>query len=202
MMLQVEKLMGAADASVMLLHTGPLENAQKALWKMFTEDLSAVHEFLETVGVTGYNIYCGAMDDLRALLRNAFFTFQEMVKQEYMLTGSVRVERVSPPRHVVEVLNDTISKVNADAKIFYRKTILNVLHDLVESSVQEMLFPSVYELMIQAKPLVPKPLTGTLNVNFVGERMTESLIERFLTAVAENLLVDASSRFNMVALQV
>eukprot|EP01032_Pedospumella_encystans_P013877 gene13877-15958_t len=52
-----------------------LSAAQKVLWRMHTEDLIDLQQLFEISGLTAFDVYSNALDDLKLLTVNAIFTF-------------------------------------------------------------------------------------------------------------------------------
>ena len=55
--------------------TSPLAASQRVLWTMHTEDLIDLQEVFEVSGITGFDVYSTALDDLKQLTQNALYTF-------------------------------------------------------------------------------------------------------------------------------
>lgn len=186
---EIDRIMEAVKSTVELLNaTGPMGKSQRLLWKMFTEEMHNEKE--------AFQIYSKIFESLRLLIRNALFTLKTMLKDELVVSAAE-----GGPRHVIEVLNDTVSRLNADAKVFFRDDLLSILQNMIETNVQEMVLVPCADVVVRMKEMVPEELKPSLTTTFVCERLVRELVDAFLSVLIENTFVDASSRFNMVALQ-
>lgn len=102
---------------------------------------------------------------------------------------------------LVDVLNDTISKMSADAKLSIRAVILSILLSAMESKLQELAITPSKSISDKAAFQVPKSLALVVDVGFMVETVIRDMATDRLTALIENNLLDAASRFNIVALQ-
>ncbi len=110
---------------------------------------------------------------------------------------------VAPPvkRLLVEVLNDVMSRLTADAKASLQRVLSTFLLRALESKVQENMVAPSYEVSLSAHKLVTRETQLMINLNSLGESMVRDLARQHVLALMGDLTAEASSRLNMVAVQ-
>ncbi len=202
---------------------GPLANSQRVLWRMHTSDLAEVQDTLQQAGISGYDLYIRSMDDLKGLLQNALHTFHKLSQlpanakppsSPSVGTAGMIIPPLPPSsvpaaiapapavkRPLIEVLNEVIAKLTADAKISLQAGLVTFLEHAVECKVQEMMVAPCYEVALSAQRLVTRETQLMINLNSLGEQLVRDLVHQHLLALLSDLSAEASSRLNMAAVQ-
>eukprot|EP01038_Epipyxis_sp_PR26KG_P009412 gene9412-12676_t len=100
-----------------------------------------------------------------------------------------------------EILNEVISKLTSDAKIYLQRDVINLLNDLLEAKLQELLIAPCYDIVLSASFLINRETNQMINLSSLGENMIREYVTAYLNSLIEDMMSEASSRLNMVAVQ-
>lgn len=110
-------------------------------------------------------------------------------------------EGPGPVPLLVEVLNEVISKLTADAKISLQLGLSKLLLDALEAQTQEYIIAPCYEVVLVAENLVTRETQHMVNLYSIGENMVREMVRMYVNTLIDELVAEASSRLNMVAVQ-
>jgi hypothetical protein len=100
-----------------------------------------------------------------------------------------------------EVLNEVMSRLTADAKLSLQRGLVTFLCQAAESRVQEMMVAPCYEVALSAHHLITRETQLMINLNSLGEQMVRDLVAAHVATLTSDLTAEASSRLNMIAVQ-
>jgi hypothetical protein len=181
------------------INSSILLKSKKILIKTYTIDLIPVQDIFKSSGMTFYNIYY-IIDKLRVLMRNSIHTFDKL----YFPDGDL-ISTTTTTSSFNEVLNTVISRLTSDLKNSIHETLLEIVTNAMESKIQELLILPSYEPIYEyAKHILYNNNNNNnqlINLKTFGITMIREAIKSFLTSLIGDLHAEASSRLNLVAVQ-
>ena len=166
-----------------------ISKSQEKLWSWYTECLAGFADMFESSDNV-FLLYCGILDSVRDLIRNALFTFKAYVTFE-----SDKSERKAYlTHHMMEVLG----KLRNDCKTVCMHELLNLINHLIEITVQESIVAPCADqvnhtesLSGNFKALVDMELYTERNIL----RVVHDRVARTLSTYTEKLMGDMDNAY-------
>jgi hypothetical protein len=104
--------------------------------------------------------------------------------------------------HVESILNSIILRLCNDAKVRIRRSVIDVLSDLAERTVQEMILLPVASDILKQKAVtqkIPRELRNLLSVYYTGEHLIRTLMDKFFDALISEFMMVTDAKYNDLA---
>jgi Ser-tRNA(Ala) deacylase AlaX len=103
---------------------------------------------------------------------------------------------------VESILNSIILRLCNDAKVRIRRSVIDVLSDLAERTVQEMILLPVASDILKQKAVtqkIPRELRNLLSVYYTGEHLIRTLMDKFFDALISEFMMVTDAKYNDLA---
>lgn len=182
-----------ADREIEYWWSGPLEEANRICWSIYTSDLVEVAALFSSGGFTPYSVYSDALESIRDLTHRAHFKFSTRVLE----AGYAGQEAI---------LNEVLADMVHDAKIAENAILNSILNSILQPSVESNVIVPCGELVqpVQdAIDAIPLPgLSDLFNLPNLVEEVVTTIVEGGVSAIIEAASGEVNSQIDFAGSEI
>lgn len=182
-----------ADREIEYWYSGPLEDANRICWSIYTSDLVEVAALFSSGGFTPYSVYSNALDAIRDLTHRAHFKFQTRVME-------------AAYQDQLSILNEVLADMVHDAKIAENQLLNQILNDILQPSIESNVIVPCGELVQPVQDMIdaiPVPgLSDLFNLPNLVEEVVGSIVEGGVSAIVGAASADVDAQITAAGAEI